>query len=1044
MNNNKIAFITCVKNQEIYMESLKYINNLIIPDGYEIDIISINEADCIASAYNEAIKDTNAKYKVYLNENTYIVNKNFIYDILELFGKDSKIGMIGVIGTKLAPINGLLNEVESKYGKIYRNDSTSMKLLEFNEVNNEYEEVIAIDGLIMITQYDVKWRNDLFKGWDFYDTSQSIEFILAGYKVVLPNQNKPWCLNEFEKNNSNFRESEMICFNNIYSKIIYPKVSLIAIDCCRNQIEDIIQNNEYKNMEYINLSDNIYSISKVKDNIWNNSKDKYNNLVQVINDCTGEYIIFMENNCTCSGEKIQKMIEYSLENKESSIVCCQRDKIDKFNKKICKSTYLNYEEFINKKFNGKNFLKYCIDENENLYGNLSTILIKRSSLSNFQNINGIYPKLYKLQFIISIVLNNTVILMPDKLVSTKIDIFDIENISEEVNEYIELCEELYKNNIIKNIVKVYDNINKNIPWMYMESEYEKFKMKYNSILKKNKIQDKFDKEYDYDYKNKVFIRKNYDYLDYRDGSEEYIYNVFEAEDNITEYPVELAKYIKDWGSQYHLTHVRINLLHCIEELIRKNDKVLELGAGMGASTNWLANKFKTVHCIEGNIHRAKALRERNKYNKNVTVFVDDLNTGNFPEENYSMITLLGVMEYLPFYSDESPEIVCHKLLEKVNRNLAQDGIFTLAIENKMGEKYFAGCTEDHNGRIFSGINGYPEKSPITFSKKELTKILKKSGFKSVKFYFPFPDYKLPQCIIKEDSEISNFNIGAINRANSFEYSGYRESLMMEPLLLNSLNDAGMLFDMANSFLVICSKEEDINLETNYLIRKYFNRGMKEQFHHYSDFIRKGDDYYVDKKVIGLGEKKYKDDTLEFEIKDSKIITGKNIIIDVYKSILIRDNLTSFKKLCIRLREELIMQFSIGKKDDEGYELLKGNSFDFVFNNIIEYDEKWIFIDKKWTINNEIPEDYVVFRAIKNIFTDMGAYIPVFSSDKFIFDIITQIYKQFTNERYKKLCSLEELHLSSIYYGYKNTNIQTSVFEKSLEIKNSVLQSLINK
>ena len=52
--------------------------------------------------------------------------------------------------------------------------------------NKPYTEVEAVDGLFIATQYDVKWREDIFDGWDFYDISQSEEFHRAGYKVVVP------------------------------------------------------------------------------------------------------------------------------------------------------------------------------------------------------------------------------------------------------------------------------------------------------------------------------------------------------------------------------------------------------------------------------------------------------------------------------------------------------------------------------------------------------------------------------------------------------------------------------------------------------------------------------------------------------------------------------------------------------------------------------------------------------------------------------------------------------------------------------------------
>lgn len=50
--------------------------------------------------------------------------------------------------------------------------------------------------MILITQYDVDWRSDLFDGWDFYDISQCEEFRRVGYKVVVPYQGEVWCYHD--------------------------------------------------------------------------------------------------------------------------------------------------------------------------------------------------------------------------------------------------------------------------------------------------------------------------------------------------------------------------------------------------------------------------------------------------------------------------------------------------------------------------------------------------------------------------------------------------------------------------------------------------------------------------------------------------------------------------------------------------------------------------------------------------------------------------------------------------------------------------------
>lgn len=87
INENKIAFITCVDDEASYERSLSYVNKLPVPSGIEIEIIAIRNAKSIASAYNEAIQKSDSKYKVYLHQDVYIQNSNFINEILNIFKK---------------------------------------------------------------------------------------------------------------------------------------------------------------------------------------------------------------------------------------------------------------------------------------------------------------------------------------------------------------------------------------------------------------------------------------------------------------------------------------------------------------------------------------------------------------------------------------------------------------------------------------------------------------------------------------------------------------------------------------------------------------------------------------------------------------------------------------------------------------------------------------------------------------------------------------------------------------------------------------------
>lgn len=193
---HEFCFIICTNDPVYAQECIYYINHLIVPEKIEIDILTVEEAKSLASGYNEAMQCSQAKYKVYLHHDTFIINPNFIQDCLDIFEKDTQIGMLGNVGVKSMPPSGVMWDAD-RYGMLYEQHIYETELLA-NGIDSEssYLEVEAIDGFLMVTQYDIPWREDLFDKWDFYDCSQSMEFIRQGYKVVVPNMKQPWCVHD--------------------------------------------------------------------------------------------------------------------------------------------------------------------------------------------------------------------------------------------------------------------------------------------------------------------------------------------------------------------------------------------------------------------------------------------------------------------------------------------------------------------------------------------------------------------------------------------------------------------------------------------------------------------------------------------------------------------------------------------------------------------------------------------------------------------------------------------------------------------------------
>lgn len=194
MNDHKIAFIACVNDEEQFQEALYYIDRLYVPQGYETDVIAVREAPSMAEGYNAAMTSSDAKYKIYIHQDVCLIYRNLLTDMLETFQNGEHIGMLGVLGCRIMPKNATaIFRWDS--GRVFCNQNPAC-YFGYEKKDRSSLEVSAIDGMFMATQYDVRWREELFDGWDFYDISQSFEFQRANKKVVIPFQKEIWCYHD--------------------------------------------------------------------------------------------------------------------------------------------------------------------------------------------------------------------------------------------------------------------------------------------------------------------------------------------------------------------------------------------------------------------------------------------------------------------------------------------------------------------------------------------------------------------------------------------------------------------------------------------------------------------------------------------------------------------------------------------------------------------------------------------------------------------------------------------------------------------------------
>ena len=61
----------------------------------------------MASAYNRALSYP-AKYKVYIHQDTYLINRDMFSTLISLFKENEKLGLIGVAGAQFYRITDMV------------------------------------------------------------------------------------------------------------------------------------------------------------------------------------------------------------------------------------------------------------------------------------------------------------------------------------------------------------------------------------------------------------------------------------------------------------------------------------------------------------------------------------------------------------------------------------------------------------------------------------------------------------------------------------------------------------------------------------------------------------------------------------------------------------------------------------------------------------------------------------------------------------------------------------------------------------------------
>lgn len=432
-------------------------------------------------------------------------------------------------------------------------------------------------------------------------------------------------------------------------------------------------------------------------------------------------------------------------------------------------------------------------------------------------------------------------------------------------------------------------------------------------------------------------------------------------------PVEYRKAIeekKSWPIFYHLSEQRENIVDWLP--MDASMKVLEVGSGCGAITGALARKAGRVDCVDLSKKRSLINAYRHSDCENVVIHV-----GNFKDiepdlpKDYDYICLIGVFEYGQSYiGGDTPY---EDFLRILQPHLKENGRIVIAIENKYGLKYFAGCKEDHLGTWFSGIENYAAGGGVrTFGRNGLQRIFAACGVEESHFYYPYPDYKFMTTLFSDNRLPGKGEL----TENLRNFDRDRMLLFDEKHAFDGILEEGMFPFFSNSYLVVLGPE----VETDY-VRYSNDRAPEFQIKTVIGHTPEGQ-RYVRKlpcseaavpHILGMGtayeslRERYDGSGLSVNVctiseaetiyAEFDYVTGTPLS-ELLDACLDRNDPEGFRRLFEQYLEK------VGYRSD--YPV---SDYDMIFANLLVDGEAWTLIDYEWTFGRAMEVKETAFRAI---------------------------------------------------------------------------------
>ena len=232
LDETKVLLVVIFKDEAERQQCVNVISRsqlVMLPMVNKIEVVMLPRNANLAAACNIVVKNTNARYRLFLTVPVVFLNPFLIASVLEKFLTYPNIGMIGLIGSEI-PISGDYKQAKNLYGRYYFSQDGKNVNVYFGKEPLYYQSVHMLDEGFFATSGNILFDEEI--GEDFVMAAQCCLYRRAGYEIdVMSVENVGVAFKEdrclySRKNDPESYKKQLGVFKEKYKDIVTPLVSI--------------------------------------------------------------------------------------------------------------------------------------------------------------------------------------------------------------------------------------------------------------------------------------------------------------------------------------------------------------------------------------------------------------------------------------------------------------------------------------------------------------------------------------------------------------------------------------------------------------------------------------------------------------------------------------------------------------------------------------------------------------------------------------------------------------------------------------------------